>query len=172
MATSIGTCKGAVKSPVSGGHFDAISFRSPHVRCTPMWALSTCGEPNETKKNTHPEGVAARPAYVGDARPGRARFQGGADAVGVRCGGLHLVLGARDALAAVARALPGCCFPPRDIALVRHTTLTHRANHGLDGVSVPAAPYYAREHRVSAVHHGETQAKSRSRRGCGTWQGA
>ena len=33
---------------------DPISSGYPHVRCTPMWALSTCGEPDETKKNTHP----------------------------------------------------------------------------------------------------------------------
>ena len=25
-----------------------LSGQGPHARCTPMWALSTCGEPNET----------------------------------------------------------------------------------------------------------------------------
>ena len=30
-----------------------ISSGSPHVR--PMWALSTCGEPDKIKKNTHPK---------------------------------------------------------------------------------------------------------------------
>ena len=39
---------------------NSISFGSPHVRCTPMWALSTCGEPNKIKKNTHPKNIAAR----------------------------------------------------------------------------------------------------------------
>ena len=38
---------------------DSISSGSPHVRCTPMWALSTCGEPNGIKKNTHPKNVTA-----------------------------------------------------------------------------------------------------------------
>ena len=36
---------------------NSISFGSPHVR--PMWALSTCGEPNEIKKNTHPKNSTA-----------------------------------------------------------------------------------------------------------------
>ena len=31
----------------------SISSGSPHAR--PMWALSTCGEPDELKKNTHPK---------------------------------------------------------------------------------------------------------------------
>ena len=30
-----------------GSVFSLISSGSPHVRCTPMWALSTCGEPDE-----------------------------------------------------------------------------------------------------------------------------
>ena len=38
---------------------NSISSGSPHVRCTPMWALSTCGEPDEIKKNTHPELITA-----------------------------------------------------------------------------------------------------------------
>ena len=36
---------------------NSISSGSPHVRCTPMWALSTCGEPDEIKKNTHPKNI-------------------------------------------------------------------------------------------------------------------
>ena len=36
---------------------NSISSSSPHVRCTPMWALSTRGEPDETKKNTHPNNI-------------------------------------------------------------------------------------------------------------------
>ena len=39
-----------------GGQFD-ISSGSPHVR--PTRALSTCGEPDEMKKNTHPENITA-----------------------------------------------------------------------------------------------------------------
>ena len=39
---------------------NSISSGSPHVRCTPMWALSTCGEPDEIKKNTHPKWFTAR----------------------------------------------------------------------------------------------------------------
>jgi len=27
----------------------SISFGSPHARCTPTWALGTCGEPNDIK---------------------------------------------------------------------------------------------------------------------------
>ena len=39
----------------------SISFGSLHVRCTPMWALSTCGAgpPNEIKKNTRPKNITA-----------------------------------------------------------------------------------------------------------------
>ena len=36
-----------------------ISSGSPHARCTPMGVHRTCGEPDETKKNTHPKCVAA-----------------------------------------------------------------------------------------------------------------
>ena len=36
---------------------NSISYGSPHVR--PMWALSTCGEPDEIKKNTHPKQITA-----------------------------------------------------------------------------------------------------------------
>ena len=38
---------------------NSISPGPPHVRCAPMWALSTCGEPDEIKKNTHPRHTAA-----------------------------------------------------------------------------------------------------------------
>ena len=37
----------------------SISPGSPHVRCTPMRALSTCGEPDEIKKHTHPKHITA-----------------------------------------------------------------------------------------------------------------
>ena len=36
---------------------NSISFGPPHVR--PMWALSTCGEPNEIKKKTPPKCITA-----------------------------------------------------------------------------------------------------------------
>ena len=36
---------------------NSISSGSPHVR--PMWALSTCGEPGEIKKSTHPKNITA-----------------------------------------------------------------------------------------------------------------
>ena len=36
---------------------NSISSGSPHVR--PMWAPSTCGEPDEIKKNTHPKNITA-----------------------------------------------------------------------------------------------------------------
>ena len=36
---------------------NSILSGSPHVR--PMWALSTCGEPDEIKKNTHPKYITA-----------------------------------------------------------------------------------------------------------------
>jgi len=36
---------------------NSISFGSPRVRCTPMRALSTCGEPDEIKKNTPPKSI-------------------------------------------------------------------------------------------------------------------
>ena len=36
---------------------NSISFGSPHVG--PIWALSTCGEPDEIKKNTHPKNTTA-----------------------------------------------------------------------------------------------------------------
>ena len=51
----------AFNSTPMGVNSISISFGSPHVRCTPMWALSTCGAwpPNEIKKNTHPENVTA-----------------------------------------------------------------------------------------------------------------
>ena len=38
---------------------NSIPSGSPHVRCTPMWALSTCGEPGEIKKNSHPKNITA-----------------------------------------------------------------------------------------------------------------
>ena len=37
---------------------NSISFGSPRVR--PMWALSTCGEPDEIKTNPHPVNTTAR----------------------------------------------------------------------------------------------------------------
>ena len=45
---------------------DSISPGSPHVRCTPMLALSTCAEPDETKINTHPKHITA---FVRDRHP-------------------------------------------------------------------------------------------------------
>ena len=36
---------------------NSISSGSPHAR--PMWALSTCGEPDEIKKNTYPKHITA-----------------------------------------------------------------------------------------------------------------
>ena len=36
---------------------NSISPGPPHVR--PMWALSTCGEPDEIKKNAHPKNTTA-----------------------------------------------------------------------------------------------------------------
>ena len=36
---------------------NSMSFGSPHVH--PMWAFSSCGEPNEIKKNTHPTNITA-----------------------------------------------------------------------------------------------------------------
>ena len=36
-----------------------ISPGPPRVRCTPMWALSTCGGPDEIGENTHPEDITA-----------------------------------------------------------------------------------------------------------------
>ena len=46
----------AVQFHSDGGHFDFVWLpaRTPHV------GLSTCGEHNETKKNTHPKNVTAR----------------------------------------------------------------------------------------------------------------
>ena len=58
---------GLIKHTASGTRHDpfnitpmgvnSISVGSPHVRCTPMGR--TCGEPNEIKKNTHPEHTTA-----------------------------------------------------------------------------------------------------------------
>ena len=55
---------------------NSISFGSPHVR--PMWALSTCGEPDEIKKHTHPKNI---PLFVvcrhgRGASPERGRDRG------------------------------------------------------------------------------------------------
>ena len=36
-----------------------ISSGSPHVRCTPTCALSTCDEPDGIKKDTHPKNITA-----------------------------------------------------------------------------------------------------------------
>ena len=54
-----GTCR--EPSNLTPMAVNSISFGSPHVRCTPMWALSniTCAEPNESKKNTHPKYITA-----------------------------------------------------------------------------------------------------------------
>ena len=48
-----------VTESVSTRMVNSISFGSPHVRCTPTWALSTCGEPNEVKKNPHSKKITA-----------------------------------------------------------------------------------------------------------------
>ena len=42
-----------------GGQFDFVWPPARTMRHTPMWALGTCGEPNEIKKNTHPENITA-----------------------------------------------------------------------------------------------------------------
>ena len=48
-------CGGAGREPFNFTPMgvNPISSGSPHVRCTPMGR--TCGEPDEIKKNTHPE---------------------------------------------------------------------------------------------------------------------
>ena len=53
LASPAGMCREPYSFTPMGGQFGF--FRSPHVR--PMWALSTCGEPNEIKKNTHPKNI-------------------------------------------------------------------------------------------------------------------
>ena len=50
---------------------NSISSGSPHVRCTPMWALSTCGVHGEIKKNTHPKNITA--LFRDQACTGRSR---------------------------------------------------------------------------------------------------
>ena len=41
-----------------------------------MWALSTCGEPNETKKNTHPKNVTALFREQGSAKQDDGQVKG------------------------------------------------------------------------------------------------
>jgi len=55
FSTTVCACEPFNSMPVG---VDSISFGLPHVR--PMWALSTCGEPDEIKKNTHPKNITAQ----------------------------------------------------------------------------------------------------------------
>ena len=57
---------------------NSIPPGSPHVH--PMWALGTCGEPNEIKKNTHPKNNTAlfhEQAHAGHGHGAQGPWQSG-----------------------------------------------------------------------------------------------